>query len=253
MTLLDDDETALLRHARGAFSPGPEVTQRVKAAVLAGALGASIGGVTHATDVARRGLFSSWGFGQGLGGIAGKVLLGSVLALGVSAGAPARVFRNDAALVPPPAETLVTSPSTLPSRPEPRSDHAPASDQGSNFAASARPQATSDARGETPRAAPSAVVRSTRRRMPLAPSLANELAAVRAAEAAVNRGNPNEALSILDASTTSRPNLREEREAVRTLAECARAGAERVELARRFVTAFPASLYTPRVRAACAE
>lgn len=76
---------------------------------------------------------------------------------------------------------------------------------------------------------------------------------MRAAEAAVNRGNPSEALSILDASATSRPNLREEREAVRTLAECVRARAARVDLTRQFVTAFPASLYASRVRAACAE
>jgi hypothetical protein len=248
MRLVDDEETALLRRARGAYGPDPEVAERVKAAVLAGALGVSLGGAGHATDVARRGLFSSWGFGQGLGGIVVKVLLGSVIALGVSAGTAALVFRNDAAHAPSPAETLVANPATTP-KPEPHSDRAPESDPHVNGAASAAPQVVPDARTKTSR------IRSGpyRAKAPPVSSLASELAAVRAAEAAVNGGNPNEALSILDASATSRPNLREEREALRTLAECARTPSARPEFARRFMTAFPASLYSPRVRAACAH
>lgn len=240
--MLDEDETALLRQARGAFDPGPEVTERVKAAVLASALGASLGGVTHATGAARRGVFSSWGLGQGLGG-AGKILLGSMLVLGVSAGVAAFVFRNDApALAPSPAETRVTTPTTPPRearRPMP--------------APSETPPVISGARNLAARAAPSTTLESLRRKTPRAASLASELAAVRAAEAAVNGGNPTEALSILEASSTSGPNLREEREAVRTLAECARTGAARAELATRFAKAFPASLYADRVRTACAE
>jgi hypothetical protein len=164
-----------------------------------------------------------------------KVLLGAVVALGVSAGAAALAFRTDAADAPAPARPLVTNLATTPPEPAPDRDE-PKSDQPASGAPSPVPE----------------VARSPRRKAP-APSLAAELAAVRAAEAAVNRGSPSEALSILDASATSRPNLREEREALRTLAECARAGAPRTELVKRFMTAFPASLYAPRVRAACAR
>ncbi len=251
--MLDEDETALLRHARVAFDPGPEVAERVKATVLAGALGASLGGLTHATDAARRGVFSSWGLGHGLVGV-GKLLLGSMLVLGVSAGVAARVFSNDAtALAPSPAETRVTTRRTPPSPPESRGDLVPESDEGTTLTPSATPPVASGARNLAPRAAPSAPVASRQHETSRAPSLARELAAVRAAEAAVNGGNPTEALSILEASATSGPNLREEREAVRTLAECAWAGAPRAELATRFAKAFPASLYAARVRAACAD
>jgi hypothetical protein len=260
MTELDDEELELFRAARRQFTPGPEVAARVAASV-AGKLAphGSQAPLAHGMNASSRALssFRAVLFGRGLAGLSAKAGLVSALALlGLGAGtawmtltepsgrqaAPPRASSTRAP--PPPATAASTLPAVVASVPPalvvPPS--AVTSALGPSVAVTAH-QHHAPARGaEKPPQAPDPV------------SLPQELAAVHAAELALNDGNPLQALATLDTlGPSTRGSLGEERSALRLLSRCALGGAEQPERVEQFLAQYPRSLYAPRLRRACSK
>jgi hypothetical protein len=84
--------------------------------------------------------------------------------------------------------------------------------------------------------------------------LRDELKGVREAEHALNAGEPGRALAALEELQRFRGgSLREERAALRVLANCLLATSTSGDEARRFLSTYSKSFYAPRIRAACGE
>ncbi len=280
MRSLDEQERTLLERARSEFSPRPDQAARVRNAVLGSAVVYGLGriaeGTTSSTPTTSAAVGASKfaGMAKVLSGLGAKGwLAGALVTVGVCSGVGLwAIPKNETAPhAPPSAPAVSEEPSTrtvaptsqddtAPQGPEPVGDgvfledpgHGVAMDDGepatrpsSRAVSSERPlvQAESSAVGRAKTKAPSS---------PQA-SLAKELAGVRDAELALNRGDAAGALALLSELDSSSNNLREERSALRVLALCQLDRANRHEHAWRFVRAFPESLYTPRIRAACGE
>ncbi|HLV21486.1 MAG TPA: hypothetical protein VKZ49_11405 [Polyangiaceae bacterium] len=286
MTLLDEKEKLLLARARQEFTPEKQQAHRVHAAVLGSAalggaalaqgltsgseatIGAGVGpaGGAGAAGAATGGKLAA--LSQAIGSLSVKAWLTALaVTTGVSAGAslwvldasepatsavapkvrpsgapPAPAASPRAALpaatpsaTPPPAPP---SPAPLPTEPSPAS--LPAGPQGGTLEP-ALPEAEAEG--------PASSITSPRRR----PSgLGTELSSVRDADRALNTGDPARALAILDELDRSPGGaLRQERAALRALAHCQLETPSATDRARRFLRAYPGSVYAQRVRSAC--
>lgn len=286
MTLLDEKEKLLLARARQEFTPEKQQAHRVHAAVLGSAalggaalaqgltsgseatIGAGVGpaGGAGAAGAATGGKLAA--LSQAIGSLSVKAWLTALaVTTGVSAGAslwvldasepatsavapkvrpsgapPAPAASPRAALpaatpsaTPPPAPP---SPAPLPTEPSPAS--LPAGPQGGTLEP-ALPEAEAEG--------PASSITSPRRR-PL--GLGTELSSVRDADRALNTGDPARALAILDELDRSPGGaLRQERAALRALAHCQLETPSATDRARRFLRAYPGSVYAQRVRSAC--
>lgn len=85
-----------------------------------------------------------------------------------------------------------------------------------------------------------------------APSLAEELKVLEQVQFALKRGEPHEALRLLDETTGSSPALQEERAAVRVMAECIAQQSQKAQRsARAFVTRYPQSMHREAIEDTC--
>lgn len=250
MTGLDRDEMELLRAARRQFTPSREVALRVATAVTGTMTPAKAGQLRPAAPQAT----GAWGRGTGsllrqsLGAASTKLTLVSVLALAAVGAGVAWSRRSE-----PPSRQVASSPAR-------RARSAP------SLLAAPQPAALAPSSAEPARAAtqPAAAEPTGHRlrsggeqkrhrgsRAPVGPTLDQELAAVHAAESALNEHNPSAALALLKSGEPEGSGqLSEERAALDLLARCASGVVPRAMLAE-FLTAFPRSVYAARVRGAC--
>jgi hypothetical protein len=216
---------AFLAQVRDAEDPSPEVEQRVllalNAAVAAGALGASAWSASKLVKLLLSG-GSAWKLGA--------------LGLGVLAATSAVVWPRGEAEAPRPVPVM----------------RAPASVASIEIGAGAAPAPLQTA-PEPPKARP-LTARPAAATTAVAPSLRAELSLLSRVQAALQRGDANEALRLLDEHRTSDRQLYAERAAARVFALCA---AGKTDAARSAASAFarehPNSLQTSAVARACAE
>jgi TolA-binding protein len=236
---MSSDERELSRMLelyREGRSPDAAVQSRVWASVEAGVAPTS-GAATGAEQAAAGSALAS-GTGAKLLAVAALVALGGLAwyATGEQRSAPARSAPREAsgapAPAPPAAQPLVHEPTQV-----------AAEEPGVADATRALPPRSAD----KPR---------SRAAAPDASSLAKELKLVAAAQAAVQSGNHESALRLLQHHAQRFPTgaLAEEREAALVDALCGVGRkVEAAATAERFVARFPGSPRSSRVRAACAE
>jgi hypothetical protein len=216
---------AFLDQVRDAEEPSPEVEERVllalNTAVAAGALGAGVWGASKLVKLLASG--GLWGW---KGGTLGLCLF---IAASASVWPSQEVVRpRRAAVVPPPAPAAI----------EPAGAPAPS-------ALTLLPAPTQRETHAAPPRASAAPARPS--------SLRAELSLLSQVQAALQRGEGDEALRLLDEHRTSDRQLHAERAAARVLALCA---VGKTEEARRAAAAFtrqhPGSVQTSAVARSCA-
>jgi hypothetical protein len=259
MILLDEEETQLLALARQKFTPEPQQARRVHAAVLAAVavpsgsdLAEGLANGSNTNAIAGGGNFAA--VSHGLGALGTKAwLAGVALVLGVSAGAGVWAFGGASEDMAPPLAT--TAPKVVPATQSAPTTQPVPPTQSTPPMLTPQPQVPAPTL-VTPEIEPANELppapRSTEKRPRL--DLRKELSAVREAEQAVNSGDPERALVILDQLQRSPGGeLREERAALRVLAHCQLGSAMRLDHAQSFLSTHVNSVYAPRIRAACGE
>jgi hypothetical protein len=267
MTELSSEAKALLRQARRGFSPPAGRLEAIRSAVqaqIAASPGALSSMTSPASGVAARALAGAgWNAGYsvgaalligalGAGGIVGWLGAGRSTAASGPSSAPNALFPAPPALpspieptapladTPPTPLTTVETPAegmSIDLTPSPKSASAPRD----------RARGPVRARNKAETAPESGAALAS-------DSLAEEVRMLRSARAALDRGDPMQALRLVDAHETRfhRGTLYEERLAARVLALCAlgRADAARAA-AQELEHAAPRSPHLPRVRASC--
>lgn len=251
------DARALIARERQLGGPSPlqrhQLRQALASAVAsgmaAGAAGAAAAGTvaggaagTKLAAVAMgKGVAASVGSTGILGWIGGGAAVGVLLIGGVQLLRP----RLEASSPPPPSAT--------PSLSGPIQSIAPVRTEAARGAATSAP-ASSDPQSSPP-SLPSAATRTRNRRSSPAvtDSLRAEYELIERAHQALERGDPNRALTILSEHQRdfAQGRLEEERQAARVLALCSAGRPEAQAEAVRFGKAFPQSLLGPRVRHQC--
>lgn len=276
MSELGPEARSILEAGRAGDDPTGDDRARVRGALMrAIAAGSAIAAVSTVSEGAAVAATSKVG-GLATGGLAwklagGAAILGAILAgIALSRGspeAPAQVANAPSAITPisPSAAEAPSLPQVATASPPPTGLQAllrsPDEDplraaepmkQGPSRAAPAPPLASADCRAASPKPSASAVVAAPA--VPAEDPLEAENRLLREAHGALQKGDADKALALLDerAEGNAGGQLREERAAARVLALCkAGRGAEARARAAEFLRANPRSPHADRVRGAC--
>jgi len=229
---------ALLELGRAGDDPTDAAVAQNRRA-LAARLGVSALGASAVVGTAAKG---SAAVSVGTWATAKALLLGGVVVLGAAALVGGslvwRAAEQRRAAVPPPPSSPLVDPSTAVLALEP-------------------PATPSSAEVVAPSEPPPVIAHSAPVSRPAsAPSIKEELELVRAAQQALNRGEPRAALALLAEHAQRFPSgvLWEDREASRVFAVCRLGNAAGARaLADAFIRKAPKSPFVDRVRAACRE
>ena len=262
---VDEEEALLLARARRTFTPARDQEDRVRAAVLATVAvpGAELPESYTSGSNGAGAVSGAKGLGaaKALGTASAKTwLVGAALAIGAASGAGILAFGGSepeprASSPATPGNEIAGQmlPAVSPSEPaSPPERAAPATSEAP--APAAPPEMHDPLEGhDQPAPGPKLAERPAPSDAP-ALVLRDELAGVREAEKALNAGQPGRALAALEElERFPGGSLREERGALRVLANCQLATASSGEQARRFLSTYAKSMYASRVRQACGE